>query len=75
MNADYLLHFNWFDCRDGRIKVIGGDGIEALFTSPKQLPYKNIEVIILTTYVEYFCIFNWNFDARYHLEYYFFIFN
>ncbi|CAK7343900.1 unnamed protein product [Dovyalis caffra] len=32
---------------DGRIKVIGGDGIEALFTSPKQLPYKNIEKFML----------------------------
>ncbi|XP_048439518.1 syntaxin-binding protein 5-like isoform X4 [Pyrus x bretschneideri] len=28
---------------DGRIKVIGGDGIEGLFISPKQLPYKYIE--------------------------------
>lgn len=30
---------------DGRIKVIGGDGIEGLFISPKQLPYKYIEFI------------------------------
>uniref|UniRef100_A0A6N2KMC9 Uncharacterized protein n=1 Tax=Salix viminalis TaxID=40686 RepID=A0A6N2KMC9_SALVM len=29
---------------DGRLKVFGGDGIEVIFTSPKQLPYKNIEV-------------------------------
>ncbi|XP_022767745.1 uncharacterized protein LOC111312058 isoform X3 [Durio zibethinus] len=28
---------------DGRIKVIGGDGIEGLFISLKQLPYKYIE--------------------------------
>ncbi|KAM1198449.1 hypothetical protein ACFX2H_009798 [Malus domestica] len=30
---------------DGRIKVIGGDGIEGLFISPKQLPYKYIEFL------------------------------
>ncbi|XVF76834.1 hypothetical protein PTKIN_Ptkin13bG0298700 [Pterospermum kingtungense] len=30
---------------DGRIKVIGGDGIEGLFISPKQLPYKYLEFI------------------------------
>ncbi|KAL6953517.1 hypothetical protein U1Q18_046637 [Sarracenia purpurea var. burkii] len=29
---------------DGRIKVIGGDNIEALLISPKQLPYKYLEV-------------------------------
>uniref|UniRef100_A0A2N9H7E9 V-SNARE coiled-coil homology domain-containing protein n=1 Tax=Fagus sylvatica TaxID=28930 RepID=A0A2N9H7E9_FAGSY len=29
---------------DGRIKVIGGDGIEGLLISPKQMPYKNLEV-------------------------------
>ena len=34
--------------RDGRIKVIGGDGIEGLFISPKQLPYKYIEVSVCT---------------------------
>ncbi|KAL2902064.1 Syntaxin-binding protein 5-like [Bienertia sinuspersici] len=28
---------------DGRIKVIGGYNIEALLTSPKQKPYKNLE--------------------------------
>ncbi|KAF5736569.1 hypothetical protein HS088_TW14G00714 [Tripterygium wilfordii] len=28
---------------DGRIKVIGGDNIEALLVSPKQLPFKNLE--------------------------------
>ncbi|KAM2566887.1 hypothetical protein TB1_009333 [Malus domestica] len=33
---------------DGRIKVIGGDGIEGLFISPKQLPYKYIEVSVCT---------------------------
>ncbi|KAK9289677.1 hypothetical protein L1049_007835 [Liquidambar formosana] len=31
--------------RDGRIKVIGGDNIEALLISPKQLPYKNLEFL------------------------------
>ncbi|GLT66184.1 hypothetical protein SLA2020_385670 [Shorea laevis] len=30
---------------DGRIKIIGGDGIEGLFISPKQLPYKYLEFI------------------------------
>ncbi|KAK8617271.1 hypothetical protein V6N13_080189 [Hibiscus sabdariffa] len=30
---------------DGRIKVIGGDGIEGLLVSPKQLPYKYLEFI------------------------------
>ena len=30
--------------RDGRIKVIGGDNIEAILSSPKQLPFKNLEV-------------------------------
>ncbi|KAL3536530.1 hypothetical protein ACH5RR_004991 [Cinchona calisaya] len=30
---------------DGRIKVIGGDNIEGLLISPKQLPYKYLEFI------------------------------
>ncbi|KAF8396949.1 hypothetical protein HHK36_018585 [Tetracentron sinense] len=30
---------------DGRIKVIGGDNIEGLLISPKQLPYKNLEFL------------------------------
>ncbi|KAH9736581.1 v-snare coiled-coil domain-containing protein [Citrus sinensis] len=30
---------------DGRIKVIGGDGIEGLLISPSQLPYKNLEFL------------------------------
>ncbi|KAL4351252.1 hypothetical protein GQ457_06G006010 [Hibiscus cannabinus] len=30
---------------DGRIKVIGGDGIEGLLISPKQLPFKYLEFI------------------------------
>ncbi|TXG50110.1 hypothetical protein EZV62_025985 [Acer yangbiense] len=29
----------------GRIKVIGGDNIEGLFVSPKQLPFKNLEFL------------------------------
>lgn len=36
----FLLTFR----RDGRIKVIGGDNIEAILASPKQLPFKNLEV-------------------------------
>lgn len=31
-------------CRDGRIKVIGGDGIEGLFVLPEQVPIKFLEV-------------------------------
>ncbi|KAF8397271.1 hypothetical protein HHK36_016182 [Tetracentron sinense] len=30
---------------DGRIKVIGGDNIEGLLVSPKQLPYKSLEFL------------------------------
>ena len=38
-----MLFANCF-ARDGRIKVIGGDNIEAVLASPKQLPFKNLEV-------------------------------
>ncbi|PQQ19879.1 lethal(2) giant larvae protein homolog SRO77-like [Prunus yedoensis var. nudiflora] len=33
-------------CEDGRIKVLGGDNIQELLTSPKPkpLPFKNLEV-------------------------------
>lgn len=34
-------------CRDGRIKVIGGDSIEGLLVSPKQSTLKNLEVCAL----------------------------
>lgn len=30
---------------DGRIKIIGGDNIEGLLLSPKQLPFKNLEFL------------------------------
>ncbi|MCL7025851.1 hypothetical protein MKW94_010442, partial [Papaver nudicaule] len=30
---------------DGRIKVVGGDNVEGLLISPKQLPYKNLEFL------------------------------
>ncbi|PON78984.1 Guanine nucleotide-binding protein, beta subunit [Parasponia andersonii] len=30
---------------DGRIKVIGGDNVEGLLVSPKQLPFKNLEFL------------------------------
>ncbi|XP_011654994.1 uncharacterized protein LOC101208658 isoform X2 [Cucumis sativus] len=30
---------------DGRIKVLGGDNIEAIFTCPKSLPFKNLEFL------------------------------
>lgn len=42
----------WSHCRDGRIKVIGGDGVEGLLISPKQLPYKNLEVCWRSTQVD-----------------------
>ncbi|XP_023636698.1 uncharacterized protein LOC17883008 isoform X2 [Capsella rubella] len=44
-----LLAFDPIQCLlavgtlDGRIKVIGGDNIEAILASPKQLPFKNLE--------------------------------
>lgn len=40
---------NWFFlyCRDGRIKVIGGDNIEGLLICPKKVPYKYLEVVTL----------------------------
>lgn len=37
--------------RDGRIKIIGGDNIEGLLISPKKLPFKNLEVCMLETFV------------------------
>ncbi|KAJ0266340.1 V-SNARE coiled-coil y domain-containing protein [Hirschfeldia incana] len=46
-----LLAFDPIQCLlavgtlDGRIKVIGGDNIEAILSSPKQLPFKNLEFI------------------------------
>uniref|UniRef100_A0A1J3H989 Syntaxin-binding protein 5-like n=1 Tax=Noccaea caerulescens TaxID=107243 RepID=A0A1J3H989_NOCCA len=46
-----LLTFDPIQCLlavgtlDGRIKVIGGDNIEAILASPKQLPFKNLEFI------------------------------
>ncbi|XP_024443425.2 uncharacterized protein LOC7466079 isoform X2 [Populus trichocarpa] len=53
---------------DGRIKVIGGDGIEALFTSPKQLPYKNIEFLQNQGFLISISIENdiqvWNLESR-----------
>ncbi|XP_026439895.1 uncharacterized protein LOC113338730 isoform X3 [Papaver somniferum] len=30
---------------DGRIKVVGGDNVEGLLISPKQLPFKNLEFL------------------------------
>ncbi|CAH8389726.1 unnamed protein product [Eruca vesicaria subsp. sativa] len=46
-----LLAFDPIQCLlavgtlDGRIKVIGGDNIEAILSSPKQFPFKNLEFI------------------------------
>ncbi|OIW07459.1 hypothetical protein TanjilG_24321 [Lupinus angustifolius] len=39
-----LNHSNLND-RDGRLKVIGGDNIEGILISPKQLPYKFLEFL------------------------------
>lgn len=54
-NAGYIVVslLLWFYCRDGRIKVIGGDGIEGLLISPKQMPYKNLEVSTCTIQVDF----------------------
>ncbi|KAJ6303499.1 hypothetical protein OIU77_017388 [Salix suchowensis] len=53
---------------DGRIKVLGGDGIEAIFTSPKQLPYKNIEFLQNQGFLISISIENdiqvWNLESR-----------
>lgn len=38
------LTFFFAHCRDGRIKVIGGDNIEGLLISPNPLPYKYLQV-------------------------------
>lgn len=38
-------------CRDGRIKVIGGDGIEGLLISPEQLPLKHLEVFQTSVHI------------------------
>ena len=45
---EHLINFivSFAHCRDGRIKVIGGDNLEGLLVSPKQLPFKNLEVCI-----------------------------
>jgi syntaxin-binding protein 5 len=32
------------NCRDGRIKIFGGDNIEGLLISPKSVPYKYLQV-------------------------------
>ncbi|WVZ07844.1 hypothetical protein V8G54_021190 [Vigna mungo] len=43
-----IVFTNWvwqFNGRDGRLKVIGGDNIEGLLVSPKQLPYKYLEFL------------------------------
>ncbi|XP_050381302.1 uncharacterized protein LOC126798390 isoform X2 [Argentina anserina] len=53
---------------DGRIKVIGGDGIEGLLISPKQLPYKFIEFLQNQGYLVSILNDNniqvWNLDDR-----------
>ncbi|XP_022745691.1 uncharacterized protein LOC111295998 isoform X5 [Durio zibethinus] len=54
---------------DGRIKVIGGDGIEGLLISPKQLPYKYLEFVQNQGFL--ICITNdndiqvWNLENRF----------
>lgn len=46
-------------CREGRIKVIGGDNIEGLLISPKQLPYKYLEVCNLLLHEFSVVTYNW----------------
>ncbi|XP_020235711.1 uncharacterized protein LOC109815404 isoform X2 [Cajanus cajan] len=53
---------------DGRLKVIGGDNIEGLLVSPKQLPYKYLE--FLQNHGHLFGVLNdndiqvWNLESR-----------
>lgn len=42
-----IAYIRLFNGRDGRLKVIGGDNIEGLLVSPKQLPYKYLEVRVI----------------------------
>lgn len=42
---DPIQHLLAIGTLDGRIKVIGGDNIEALLVSPKSLPFKNLEFL------------------------------
>ncbi|XP_056172562.1 uncharacterized protein LOC115672298 isoform X1 [Syzygium oleosum] len=53
---------------DGRIKVIGGDGIEGLFISPKPLPIKHLEFLrnqgILVSISNDNFIQVWNLESR-----------
>ncbi|KAL5740380.1 hypothetical protein ACOSQ2_029560 [Xanthoceras sorbifolium] len=42
---DYVQRLLAIATLDGRIKVIGGDGVEGLLMSPKKLPYKNLEFL------------------------------
>uniref|UniRef100_A0A2P2M1F8 Uncharacterized protein LOC105646578 n=3 Tax=Rhizophora mucronata TaxID=61149 RepID=A0A2P2M1F8_RHIMU len=53
---------------DGRIKVIGGDGIEGLLISPKKSPFKNIEFFqnqgFLVTITNENDIQVWNLESR-----------
>ena len=37
--------------RDGRIKIFGGDNIEGILISPKSVPYKFLQVWILTIFL------------------------
>ncbi|KAM7467960.1 hypothetical protein LguiB_015522 [Lonicera macranthoides] len=53
---------------DGRIKVIGGDNIEGLLISPKQLPYKYLEFLVNQGYLVSISNDNdiqvWNLETR-----------
>ncbi|KAK3212319.1 hypothetical protein Dsin_017025 [Dipteronia sinensis] len=42
---DYVQRLLAIATLDGRIKVVGGDFIEGLLISPKQLPFKNLEFL------------------------------
>ncbi|XP_074264578.1 lethal(2) giant larvae protein homolog SRO77-like [Silene latifolia] len=45
LDVDPLQQLLAIGTLDGRIKVLGGDSIEGLLISPKQLPYKNLKFL------------------------------
>ncbi|KAK2980018.1 hypothetical protein RJ640_020044, partial [Escallonia rubra] len=48
---DYVQRLLAIGTLDGRIKVIGGDNIEGLLISPKQLPHKYLEFLLNQGYL------------------------
>nr|XP_011462322.1 PREDICTED: uncharacterized protein LOC105350951 [Fragaria vesca subsp. vesca]XP_011462323.1 PREDICTED: uncharacterized protein LOC105350951 [Fragaria vesca subsp. vesca]XP_011462324.1 PREDICTED: uncharacterized protein LOC105350951 [Fragaria vesca subsp. vesca] len=68
LHCDIIALDAIFADRDGRIKVIGGGGIEGLLISPKQLPYKYIEFLqnqgYLVSILNENSIQVWNLEGR-----------